>query len=90
MGNDLAVALATPMGGLLLIVAIVFAILLGILWFLLPFAIFGTKPKLDELKQELVRVNENLQLLIGELRQEKIGKEGIREEVPRNIRATRD
>ena len=88
MGNNVYAAMATPFGVLFVIIAAIFGILLCVLWFLLPFAVFGTKPKLDELKQELVRVNENLQLLIGELRQKESSDDGDRQ-APK-IRATRD
>lgn len=44
----------------LTLIGIVFLVVLAILWFLLPFAIFGTKPKLDELLQETKRANDLL------------------------------
>jgi len=90
MENSLYGAFASPGGVLAMLLILAFAITLGILWFLLPFAVFGTKPKLDGLKEELQQVNQNLQLLIGELRQERMSKEDYGEDVPRNIRATRD
>jgi len=34
-----------------------FLLVLGILWFLLPFAIFGTKAKLDAILSESMRTN---------------------------------
>ena len=37
-----------------------FLFILAILWFLLPFAIFGTKDKLSELILETQRINEQL------------------------------
>jgi hypothetical protein len=44
----------------LLIVGAVFIILLLILWFLLPFAIFGTKVKLNDLINETKKTNDRL------------------------------
>ena len=44
----------------LLIVGVVFIILLLILWFLLPFAIFGTKDKLNDLINETKKTNDRL------------------------------
>jgi di/tricarboxylate transporter len=44
----------------LLIVGVVFIILLLILWFLLPFAIFGTKVKLNDLINETKKTNDRL------------------------------
>tara|TARA_R110001583_G_scaffold179258_1_gene335819 strand:- start:194 stop:406 length:213 start_codon:yes stop_codon:yes gene_type:complete len=41
---------------------VIFLFVLGVLWLLLPFAIFGTKDKLDELIAESKKTNE---LLIG-------------------------
>jgi len=35
----------------------VFLIILALLWFLLPFAIFGTKDKLDEIIHETKKTN---------------------------------
>ena len=47
----------------LLIVGAVFIILLLILWFLLPFAIFGTKVKLNDLINETKKTNDKLEKL---------------------------
>ena len=44
----------------LLIFGAVFIILLLILWFLLPFAIFGTKVKLNDLINETKKTNDRL------------------------------
>ena len=44
------------MGGLYL-AAVLFAIVLGILWMILPFAIFGTKPLLRQLISEMRETN---------------------------------
>jgi hypothetical protein len=41
-----------------------FALVLGVLWFLLPFAVFGTKARLDKIIAELQIVNANLEILI--------------------------
>lgn len=54
------------LGGLYLIVAL-FLFVLAILWFLLPFAIFGTKDKLSELIAETKKTNEQLSALRSEL-----------------------
>nr|MBS0020051.1 hypothetical protein [Gammaproteobacteria bacterium] len=45
----------------------VFLVILAILWFCLPFAIFGTKAKLNELIVETRRTNEELALLRRQL-----------------------
>ncbi len=44
-------------GVLLSLVVIVFLIILGICWFILPFAIVGTRPILREIREELRRAN---------------------------------
>lgn len=44
---------------------ILFLIVLGILWFLLPFAIFGTKRRLDSLITEVRQINSELKVLTG-------------------------
>jgi hypothetical protein len=47
------------------LVVFLFALVLGVLWFLLPFAVFGTKARLDKLIAELQTVNANLEILIA-------------------------
>lgn len=42
------------------IIWILFLVVLGILWFLLPFAIFGTKDRLRDLIEENRRGNQEL------------------------------
>ncbi len=44
-----------------------FLVVLAILWFLLPFAIFGTKDKLGELIAETKKTNEELKALRAEV-----------------------
>ncbi len=44
------------MGGLYL-VALLFGVVIGILWIILPFAVFGTKPLLRELISEIRETN---------------------------------
>ncbi len=50
------------LGGIYLFVAL-FLLVLAILWFFLPFAIFGTKDKLNELIAETKKTNEELEKL---------------------------
>lgn len=57
-------------GGLGIFV-LIFLLLLGLLWFLLPFAIFGTKAKLDAIISESMRTNELLKSLVSEIRASK-------------------
>lgn len=45
---------------ILYIIAIGFLVVLALSWFLLPFAVFGTKPKIDRLIQEAKATNEIL------------------------------
>ena len=42
-----------------------FALVLGVLWFLLPFAVFGTKARLDKIIAELQTINANLEILMA-------------------------
>ena len=53
-------------GGVGLIVAL-FLLVLAVLWFLLPFAIFGTKDKLAEIIAESKRTNAELTRIASEL-----------------------
>lgn len=46
---------------------LLFLVVLAILWFLLPFAIFGTKDKLSELITETKKTNEELKALRAEV-----------------------
>jgi len=46
---------------------ILFLLVLAILWFLLPFAIFGTKDKLSELIAETKKTNDQLIALRAEV-----------------------
>ncbi|MDH5517412.1 MAG: hypothetical protein OEY36_06295 [Gammaproteobacteria bacterium] len=55
------------LGGGFGLVVILFLFILAILWFLLPFAIFGTKDKLTELIQESQKTNEQLAALRDQL-----------------------
>ena len=52
------------LGGMYILV-VLFLIVLAILWFILPFAIFGTKGKLDELIRETRRTNSQLEKLLN-------------------------
>lgn len=53
-------------GGLSLFVAL-FLFVLAVLWFLLPFAIFGTKDKLAEIIAESKKTNAELARIAAEL-----------------------
>ncbi|KAF1722565.1 hypothetical protein SAMN06296416_101437 [Pseudoxanthomonas wuyuanensis] len=53
--------------GILGIVIFVFLLALAILWFLLPFAIFGTKDKLNALIAESRQINAELARVTAEL-----------------------
>lgn len=58
--------------GGLSILWILFLLVLGVLWFLLPFAIFGTKDRLRDLIEENRRSNQELAAIrkqLGELQQ---------------------
>jgi len=62
---------ASPMdyllgSGILYMLVIIFLIVLAILWFILPFAIFGIKPLLNKLLAELEETNQYLSELVGE------------------------
>ncbi len=46
--------------GILGIIAVVFLIILSILWLCLPFALFGVKPRLDAILKELQAIRSEL------------------------------
>jgi hypothetical protein len=54
------------LGGIYVFV-VLFLVVLAILWFILPFAIFGTKSKLDALIVETKKTNTELEKLRGQL-----------------------
>jgi type II secretory pathway component PulM len=56
------------------LVTSVFLFVLAILWFLLPFAIFGTKDRLDAILQEMKALNKELAVMRAELQQLKNDK----------------
>ena len=58
--------MSETLGGLYLFV-VLFLLVLAVLWFFLPFAIFGTKDKLNELIREAKKTNEELEKLRAEL-----------------------
>ena len=62
-------------GGAMTIVFIVitaiialFLLFLCVLWCILPFAIFGIKPKLDGIKNEIAKTNAHLQFISEQMR----------------------
>ncbi len=55
------------LGGGAGVAILLFLTVLAILWFLLPFAIFGTKDKLAELISETKRTNDELKALREEV-----------------------
>jgi len=64
--------------GLVLVVCIaIFLFALVVLWFLLPFAIFGTKDKLSELIAESIKTNEQLSALRAEISEMKGNNDSI-------------
>jgi hypothetical protein len=44
----------------LMLIAVVFGFVIAVLWILMPFAIFGTKPLLERILAELTKLNEHL------------------------------
>ena len=60
-------------GGIYLFIFL-FLVVLAILWFLLPFAVFGTKPKLDQLIAETKKTNAELERLREQMAVPKVAK----------------
>ncbi|AFJ03100.1 hypothetical protein Q7C_1960 [Methylophaga frappieri] len=60
------------LGGLS-VIWVLFLLILGLLWFLLPFAVFGTKDRLRDLIEENRRTNQELAAIrkqLAELQQQ--------------------
>ena len=45
--------------GILHVIGMIFLFILAVLWFFLPFAIFGTQPKIDKLLVEAKSANQH-------------------------------
>ena len=54
------------MTGTIALIIVLFFIVLAVLWFLLPFAIFGTKDKLTEIIVQAKKTNAELELITNE------------------------
>ncbi len=61
-------ALSTGIIQAIYVGGIIFLVVSALLWFLLPFAVFGTKRKIDQLIEENQETNLKLQLLINEMK----------------------
>jgi uncharacterized membrane protein len=57
--------MATGFAGMIMFMTVI-GFLLAVLWFFLPFAVFGTKPKIDAAIAEARRANEQLQAIAQE------------------------
>ena len=77
-------------GGGVGLVVLIFLLILAILWFLLPFAIFGTKGKLDDIKSELQNTNQKLQMILNELNRTRPNEKENNGHDSEHISATRD
>ena len=53
--------LTESLGPIVGILVIIFLVILAVLWFLLPFAVFGINSKLHELNRQTKKANEILQ-----------------------------
>jgi fumarate reductase subunit D len=49
------------------LIAVLFAFVVLVLWILLPFAVFGTKDKLNQLISETKSTNQAMQVLVKEI-----------------------
>ena len=58
--------MAQTFGGLYIFV-VIFLFILAILWFLLPFAIFGTKDRLDALLKEARAIKSEMEIIRAEI-----------------------
>jgi fumarate reductase subunit D len=57
-------------GGTVMTVAMILGFLVLVLWLLLPFAVFGTKPRLERIEFELQHTNRLLERLVARLERE--------------------
>jgi hypothetical protein len=73
--------------GILYVIGMIFLFILAILWVFLPFAIFGTQPKIDKLLVEAKSANRHL----ADIREELVPplRNSVHWAVQRNNRAAR-
>ncbi|MEJ2566113.1 MAG: hypothetical protein P8164_06745 [Gammaproteobacteria bacterium] len=76
-------------GGFGFVIAI-FILVILILWVLLPFAIFGLKARLNDIKTELQHTNQKLQLIANELNARQSNASGSNKGNSDHISAARD
>ena len=77
-------------GGSFGFIVAIFILVLLILWVLLPFAIFGLKARLSDIKTELQNTNQKLQLIANELHAHQSKASGSTKDDSEHITATRD
>jgi hypothetical protein len=58
---------AMAAGGTVMTVATILGFVVLVLWLLLPFAVFGTKPRLERIEFELQRANRLLERLVARI-----------------------
>jgi hypothetical protein len=58
---------AMAAGGTVMTVATILGFVVLVLWLLLPFAVFGTKPRLERIEFELQRTNRLLERLVARI-----------------------
>lgn len=77
------------LGGTIGFIVILFLLILAVLWFFLPFAIFGTKEKLDNIKAEIENTNKILRVIANELSARQSNASGSEKDNSEHITATR-
>jgi len=61
--------MGSDVNAVVILVIVVFLVVLAILWFFLPFAIFGTKDKLDEIIAQNKEINRLLKIITEDKKQ---------------------
>lgn len=64
------------LGGTIGFIIILFLFVHAVLWFFLPFAIFGTKEKSDNIKAEIESANRLLQVIENEIKETRLSNKG--------------
>ena len=57
-----------PGMGIISFIFVIVALVIGILWSILPFAIFGTKSRLDLIIKQLEKANENIEMISNQIK----------------------
>jgi len=78
------------LGGTIGFIIILFLFVHAVLWFFLPYAIFGTKEMPDNIMTEIESTNKLLQVIANEIKKMRLSNNGARNVEKEHMSDTRD